>query len=153
PVAIGDPADRGGQGGSVEDVVRPRDPPGGGTICGLPRRARKGRGGRPMSGFSKWDRDGYRSRVGEEEAARRRGAIMAEQWGYQLAEQRKRLGFTQAGLAEIMGVTPGRVSQIEHGEVSTVEALASYIAALGGRLELIADIGGHLLKMPANPAA
>ena len=72
---------------------------------------------------------------------------MVEQWGYQLAEQRKRLGFTQAGLAEIMGVTPGRVSQIEHGEVSTVDALASYIAALGGRLELIADIGGHLLKM------
>jgi transcriptional regulator with XRE-family HTH domain len=30
---------------------------------------------------------------------------MAEQWGHQLAEQRKRLGFTQAGLAEIMGVT------------------------------------------------
>ena len=68
--------------------------------------------------------------VGEEEAARRRGAIMAEHWGYQLAEQRKRLGFTQVGLAEIMGVTPGRVSQIEHGEVSTVEALASYIASM-----------------------
>ena len=106
-----------------------------------------------MTSFSKWDRDAYRARVGEEEAARRRGAIMAEQWGYQLAEQRRRLGFTQAGLAEIMGVTPGRVSQIEHGEVSTVEALASYVAALGGKLELIADIGGHLLKMPANPAA
>src|SRR5215469_7462463 len=56
-----------------------------------------------------WDRDAYHVRVGEEEAARRRGAIMAEQWGYQLAEQRKRLGFTQAGLAEIMGVTPGRM--------------------------------------------
>jgi DNA-binding XRE family transcriptional regulator len=78
-----------------------------------------------VTSFSKWDRDAYRARVGEEEAARRRGAIMAEQWGHQLAEQRKRLGFTQAGLAEIMGVTPGRVSQIEHGEVSTVEALAS----------------------------
>ena len=51
-----------------------------------------------------------------------------------------------------MGVTPGRVSQIEHGEVSTVEALAGYIAALGGKLELVADIGGHLLKMPADPA-
>ena len=51
------------------------------------------------------DPDAYHARVGEEEAARRRGAIMAEQWGYQLAEQRKRLGFTQAGLAEIMGVT------------------------------------------------
>lgn len=106
-----------------------------------------------VTSFSKWDRDAYRARVGEQEAARRRGAIIAEQWGYQLAGQRKRLGFTQAGLAEIMGVTPGRVSQIEHGEVSTVEALASYVAALGGKLELIADIGGHLLKMPANPAA
>jgi DNA-binding XRE family transcriptional regulator len=82
-----------------------------------------------------------------------RRRIMAEQWGSQLAEQRKRPGFTQAGLAEIMGVTPGRVSQIERGEVSTVEALASCIAALGGKLELVAGIGGHLLKMPANPAA
>lgn len=106
-----------------------------------------------MSSFSKWDRDAYHRRVGEDEAARRRGAIMAAQWGYQLAEERKRLGFTQAGLAEIMGVSAGRVSQIEHGEVATVEALAAYIVALGGKLDLVADIGGHLLKMPANPAA
>ena len=42
---------------------------------------------------------------------------------------------------------------IERGEVATVEALATYIAALGGKLELVADIGGHLLKMPADPAA
>ena len=40
-------------------------------------------------------------------------------------------------------MTPGRVSQIEHGEVSTVEALASYIAALGRKLELVANIGGR----------
>lgn len=32
-----------------------------------------------MDGFSKWDRDAYRSHAGEEEASRRRGAIMAEQ--------------------------------------------------------------------------
>jgi DNA-binding XRE family transcriptional regulator len=106
-----------------------------------------------MSSFSKWNRDAYRARVGEEEAAHRRGAIMAGQLGHQLAEQRERLGFTQAGLAGILGVTSGRVSQIEHGELSTVEALVSYITALGGKLELAADIGGHLLKMPANPAA
>ncbi|MGQ4599619.1 hypothetical protein [Nocardia sp. R6R-6] len=55
-----------------------------------------------MSGFTKWDRDGFRRRVGEGEAARRRRAIMAEQWGYQLAEERKRLGFTQAGSADIV---------------------------------------------------
>ncbi|MFE3225900.1 helix-turn-helix transcriptional regulator [Nocardia sp. NPDC059228] len=106
-----------------------------------------------MSSFSKWDKDAYRKRVGEDEAARRRGAIMAEQWGHQLAEERKRLEFTQAGLAEIMGVSPGRVSQIERGEVATVEAIAAYVSALGGTLELIADIGGHLVRMPANPAA
>ncbi len=105
-----------------------------------------------MSSFSKWDREGYRRRVGEEEAARRRRSIMAE-WGYQLAEERRRLGFTQAGSAEIMGVSPGRVSQIEHGEVATVEALAAYVSALGGKLELLADIGGHLPKMPTDPAA
>jgi hypothetical protein len=45
-----------------------------------------------VSSFTKWDRDAYRRRVGEEKAARRRGAIMAEQWGYQLAEERKRRG-------------------------------------------------------------
>jgi transcriptional regulator with XRE-family HTH domain len=106
-----------------------------------------------MSSFSRWNRGAYRRRVGEDEAAGRRGAIMAERWGYQLAEERERLGFTQAGLAEIMGVSAGMVSQIEHGEVATVAALATYIAALGGRLELVADIGGHVLKMPANPAA
>ncbi|MGA6206452.1 hypothetical protein ACPESR_17080 [Nocardia testacea] len=52
-----------------------------------------------------------------------------------------------------MGVSPGRVSQIEHDEVATVEALAAYVSALGGKLELLADIGGHLLKMPTDPAA
>ncbi len=46
-----------------------------------------------MTSLSKWDRDAYRPRVGGQEAARRHGAIMAEQWGYQLAEQRKRLGW------------------------------------------------------------
>jgi transcriptional regulator with XRE-family HTH domain len=77
----------------------------------------------------------------------------AEQWGYQLAEERKRLGFTQAGLAGVMGVSPGRVSQIEHSEVATGEAVATYVSALGGKLELPADIGGHLLKLPTDPAA
>ncbi len=45
-----------------------------------------------MSSFSEWDREGYRRRVGEEEAARRRRSIMAEQWGYQLAEVGREAG-------------------------------------------------------------
>jgi hypothetical protein len=55
--------------------------------------------------------------------------------------------------AAIDAFQPGRVLQIERDEVATVEALATYVAALGGKLELVADIGGHLLKMPADPAA
>jgi hypothetical protein len=47
-----------------------------------------------MSSYRKWDKDAYRKRVGDDEAARRRGAVMAEQWGYRLAEERKRLNFT-----------------------------------------------------------
>lgn len=106
-----------------------------------------------MNGFSKWDRDAYHNRVGAAEAARRRGAIMAEQWGYQLAAERARLGMTQTGLAEIMGVSSGRVSQIERGDVATVDVIAAYVAALGGKLELLADFGGHLLRMPTSPVA
>lgn len=87
----------------------------------------------------------YRSRAGEEEAARHRGAIMAE--------QRKRLASPRRDWRTSWAVTSGRVSKIEHGAVSTDEGLASYIAALSGKLELVADIGGHLLKMLANQAA
>jgi hypothetical protein len=42
--------------------------------------------------------DAYRARVGEDEAARPRRDHGGEV-GYQLAEQRTRLGFTRAGLA------------------------------------------------------
>ncbi|MDQ2810831.1 MAG: helix-turn-helix domain-containing protein [Actinomycetota bacterium] len=63
---------------------------------------------------------------------------MARQSGLRLAEERKQRGLIQAQLAEAMGVTPGRVSQIERGELSTIEAIARYVQALGGRLDLIA---------------
>ena len=49
---------------------------------------------------------------------------MARQSGQRLADERKQRGLTQAQLAETMGVTPGRVSQIERGELSTIEAIA-----------------------------
>ena len=109
-----------------------------------------------MTNFPRWQdvRDDIVAGAGGEEAvtgARRRNQACID--GHRLAERRKALGLTQAEVAERMSVTKSRVSQIERGEVSTVEALASYIAALGGKLELVADIGGHLLKMPANPAA
>jgi hypothetical protein len=47
-----------------------------------------------------------------------------------------------------MGVTPGRVSQIERGELATIDAVARYVQALGGRLDLIATLGDHTSPSP-----
>src|SRR5437762_10890308 len=99
-----------------------------------------------MSSYTKWDRAAYIERAGgEEEAERRRKVLMARQSGHQLAEERKRHGLTQAQLAQAMGVTPGRVSQIERGELATIDAVARYVQALGGKLDLIASFGDHTL--------
>jgi transcriptional regulator with XRE-family HTH domain len=63
---------------------------------------------------------------------------MARQSGFRLAEERKRRGLTQAQLAEVMGVSPGRVSQIERGEVCTLDSTVRFVEALGGRLDVVA---------------
>ncbi|GAA3393789.1 XRE family transcriptional regulator [Streptomyces roseoviridis] len=75
--------------------------------------------------------------------------MLAEVRAYRLAEVRKRQHITQNQVAEILGVTQGRVSAIERGEVrrSEVETLASYVAALGGQLKLVADFGDESLVL------
>ena len=51
-----------------------------------------------------------------------------------LAEVRRARGLTQQQVADRMGVTKGRISQIERGKVSGHDVLARYATALGGRL-------------------
>lgn len=107
-----------------------------------------------MTGYTKWDRAAYIERVGgPEEAERRRRELIDRQSGFRLAEERKRRGLTQAQLAEAMGVTSGRVSQIERGEVATMEAVARYVEALGGRLDLVASFGDHTVTVATTDAA
>jgi DNA-binding XRE family transcriptional regulator len=107
-----------------------------------------------MTSYSRWNRDGYINRVGGiEEAERRRKALIARQSGVRLAEERKRRGLTQAQLAKTMGVTAGRVSQIERGEVATIDAVARYVEALGGRLDLVASFGDYTLTVATTDAA
>jgi len=83
--------------------------------------------------------------------------LRAEQRAWRLAEMRRRLGITQAEVAERMGVTQGRVSAIEHAKSGATElrTLASYVEALGGRLEIIADFGDERLAFtePGTEAA
>ncbi|WP_197686474.1 helix-turn-helix domain-containing protein [Actinoplanes derwentensis] len=73
--------------------------------------------------------------------------ILDEARGWRLVELRKRREMTQEQVAERMGVSVARVSQIEAGSVSTQDVLARYISALGGTLKLIADFGDEQLKV------
>jgi DNA-binding XRE family transcriptional regulator len=76
-------------------------------------------------------------------------ALIARNRTRTLSEQRTRLGFTQAEVAHRMGVRQERVSAIERAEPDAIEVrtLASYIEALGGRLELIADFSGERVPL------
>jgi predicted XRE-type DNA-binding protein len=81
----------------------------------------------------------------EEEAdiARRGEQMLAQVRAHRLAEIRKRKHVTQVEVARDMGITQARVSKIERGEVSRseVDTLASYVRALGGKLQLVANFG------------
>jgi hypothetical protein len=50
------------------------------------------------------------------------------------------------------GRHPGRVSQIECGELSAIEAIARYVQALGGRLDLVASFTDHTLTVTTTGA-
>jgi DNA-binding XRE family transcriptional regulator len=64
-----------------------------------------------------------------------------------LAEVRRRKGMTQREVAAAMGVSTGRVSQIEHGDLSGLDVLDRYVQALGGELGLFATFGDEQLKV------
>ncbi len=99
------------------------------------------------------ERDLYAAGVSPEEIQAGARELLAQARGHQLAETRKRLGIGQKDIAAAMGVTVARVSQIEHGEVSSFEVIARYVEALGGRLELVADFGDRTVRLPVSHAA
>jgi DNA-directed RNA polymerase specialized sigma subunit len=84
-------------------------------------------------------------RVAERE--RGRAALRAEQRGYQLAQLRKNTGLTQAQIAAMMGVSQARVSQIEHGKVTEVDAIRGYVEALGGTVDVVARVGDWSVRV------
>lgn len=69
--------------------------------------------------------------------------LVAEVRAYKLAEIRREQALTQREVAASMGVSPPRVSAIEHGEADRTEVatLRGYVEALGGRLRVVADFG------------
>jgi DNA-binding XRE family transcriptional regulator len=106
-----------------------------------------------MTGYARWNDSGHRQRAeqlagGEEaflEGVRR---MLDEARAWRLVELRKERGFTQSQVAERMGVSPGRISQIESGQVSGQDVIGRYVEALGGNLVVVAVFGdGELRKV------
>ena len=73
--------------------------------------------------------------------------MLASISGAQLADIRKQLGMTQTQLAEAAGVSQARISQIENGEVTSLETLRAYVGGLGGHLDIVARIGNIQLNV------
>ncbi|GAB1694208.1 helix-turn-helix domain-containing protein [Krasilnikovia sp. M28-CT-15] len=90
-----------------------------------------------MSSHVRWQdiRADHVDRAGGEQSVEEgKQELLATVVGHRLAEVRRSRGLTQQQVADRMGVTKGRVSQIEQGKISGQEVLARYAAALGGRL-------------------
>jgi transcriptional regulator with XRE-family HTH domain len=56
--------------------------------------------------------------------------LLAIALGHRLAEVRRARGLTQQQVADQMGITKGRVTQIEQGKISGQDVLARFAAAL-----------------------
>jgi DNA-binding XRE family transcriptional regulator len=90
-----------------------------------------------VSSYVRWKdiRAEHVQRAGGEEAVEAgKQDLLAQVVGHRLAEVRRARGFTQQQVADLMGVTKGRVSQIEKGKISGQDVVARFAAALGGRL-------------------
>jgi DNA-binding XRE family transcriptional regulator len=79
----------------------------------------------------------------EDELTQGAAALVAGNQPLELAELRLRAGLTQVQVAQRLGVRQERVSALERGDPGAVEVrtLAAYVEALGGRLEISADLG------------
>jgi predicted XRE-type DNA-binding protein len=87
--------------------------------------------------------------LNEDQVAAHRQRLDEEVRAYRLAEVRRRQDLTQEQVASAMGVRQPRVSQLESGDLSHIEmaTLRSYVAALGGRLRVVAEFGDDQLVL------
>jgi DNA-binding XRE family transcriptional regulator len=107
------------------------------------------------SGYANWSDVKARGhaadpRTSEEQAAGKAAAREHREAyvrGHQLAEMRTAAGLTQAELAEALGVSQARISKIEHGEISGIDVVRAYVAALGGSIDVVAQLGDRSWKV------
>ncbi|MBW8805733.1 MAG: helix-turn-helix domain-containing protein [Catenulisporales bacterium] len=108
-----------------------------------------------MTGHSRWQTAKARRRAidpGIDDPARlaaAHAAVHAYEIGFHLAEMRNAESVSQAYIAAQLGITVDEVARMEEGDVAMmrVDRIAAYIAALGGHLRLVADIGATSTKL------
>lgn len=102
-----------------------------------------------MMVLKKWSdvRDQHIQAAGPDTVAANSAQLLARVRAHSLADIRRRKGLTQRDVAQAMGISTGRVSQIEHGDLSGLDVLDRYIQALGGQLGLVATFGDEQLKV------
>ncbi|MEU9373017.1 helix-turn-helix transcriptional regulator [Streptomyces sp. NPDC048255] len=83
----------------------------------------------------------------EEQRARARAENTARIRGHELAGLRRSAGLTQADVAAALGISQARVSQIEHGQVDSLDVLRAYAAVLGGEVSVIVRRGDVTVKV------
>jgi DNA-binding XRE family transcriptional regulator len=76
-----------------------------------------------------------------------KNTLLTQVRAHRLAEIRKRQGLTQRDVAAAMGVTVGRISQIESGDISGIDVLDRYVTAIGGLVEIVATFGDEQFKV------
>jgi predicted XRE-type DNA-binding protein len=101
------------------------------------------------SRWTAWDE--LRDQLGTdpERVAEFRAEMEAEIAAYRLAEIRKEQALTQHDVADAMGVSQKRVSEIESADLARTEVstIRRYIEALGGHVRIVADFPGQTLTI------
>lgn len=92
-------------------------------------------------------RDKHVDAAGPERVEGQKDRLLSQVRAHRLVEWRKRQGLTQRRVAEAMGVSVARVSQIENGELAGIDVLDRYVRALGGALQIVADFGDEQIKV------
>jgi DNA-binding transcriptional regulator YiaG len=92
-------------------------------------------------------REQHVAAAGPEAVEEGKNRLLTQVRAHRLAEIRKRRGLTQRQVAAVMGVTVGRVSQIESGDIAGIDVLDRYVTAIGGLLEIVANFGDEQFKV------
>jgi DNA-binding XRE family transcriptional regulator len=73
--------------------------------------------------------------------------VAEERYEQYVVERKTKEGLTQVEVAAILGVSQARISQIEHGQVDSLDTLRAYAEALGGEVSIVVSRGPLTLRV------